>query len=170
VIADFKLFASGVLETGRGRVSVVMPSITPMMVFGRYKNRIYYGMNNDYTIHITDIEARSHGRFSLQREPERVSLEEREDVLKRLAKGYAPEEMAIAMAKTLPDRVTCFSSIVTCGDRLYLFQSHFVPTHRQEMDIVDPEGRYLYRGILEIEKGANIMAGPVFAQGHAFLV
>jgi len=169
VIADFTVFDSGVLRTDRGTANLVVPSITPMMVFGRYQDRIYYGMNHQYKIYITDIQATPHGSFTLQRKGNPVTLKEREDVLIRLAKGFAPKELAIAMAKTLRDEVTCFSNIDTYDDLLYIFQSHFVPTHIQEMDIVSPEGEFLYRGIFKIEEGSVLLAGPFFAGGYAWL-
>lgn len=170
VITDFTVFRSGVIDTAQGTARLVVPSITPMMIFGTQEKRIYYAMNNRYTVYITDIKGMDHGRFSLDRQGEKISLKEREDVLIELAKGYAPREMAIQMAKSLPDRQTCFSSIDSYDGKLYLAQSHFVPVNRQEFDIFSPDGRYLYRGILTIEEGSRIKSEPVFKNNFVYLV
>ena len=170
VIADFTLFISGVIRTRRGTATLVMPSITPMMIFGSHDKKIYYAMNNEYTIYITDTNGTNHGHFSLDRQGEKVSLKDRENVLIELAKGYAPKELAIQMAKTLPDQQTCFSSIECYDGKLYLTQSHFVPINRQEFDIFSPDGHYLYRGIIKIEEGSRIRTEPVFKNDHVYLV
>jgi hypothetical protein len=170
VIADFTLLVSGVFRTGRRSASVTMPTITPMMIFGSGNKKIYYSMNNEYTIHITDTSGADFGQFSLDRQGEEVSLKDRENVLKELVKGYGPEELAIRLAKTLPDRQTPFSSIECYEGKLYLAQSHFVPVNRQEFDIFSPEGHYLYRAIITIEEGSRIRTEPIFKNDHVYLV
>jgi hypothetical protein len=127
-------------------------------------------MNNEYSIHITDTSGANHGHFSLDRQGEKVSLKERENVLKELVKGYGPEELAVQLAKTLPDQQTPFSSIACYDGKLYLTQSHFVPVNCQEFDIFSSDGHYLYRGIITIEEGSRIKAEPVFKNDHVYLV
>jgi hypothetical protein len=170
VITDFTLFKSGVLQIQGGTANVILPSITPVMILGHHNGRLYYGMNNRYTIYITDTRGTDYGCFSLKREGEKVSLKERENVLIELAKGYGPRELAIRMAKTLPDRQTCFSSIVSHDGKLYIIKSHFVPVNYQEIDIFSPEGHYLYQGIIKIEEEARIKTRPVFKNDHVYLV
>jgi hypothetical protein len=170
VITDFTLFKSGVIETSRGRATLVMPSITPMMIFGTGNQKIYYSMNNVYKIYIIDKNGTDLGHFSLDRKGEKVSLKEREDVLIELVKGYGPKELAIRMAKTLPDQQTCFSTIECYDKKLYLAQSHFVPINQQEFDIFSPDGKYLYRGIITIEEGSRIKTEPVFKNNHVYIV
>lgn len=137
---------------------------------GLSDHRIYYGMNQTYAIRITDTASADHGRFSLKRKGEKVSLKDREKVLLRLVKGYAPDELAIQMAKTLPDRQTCYSSIDSCDGRLYVTKSHFVPVNFQEIDIFSTDGRYLFQGIIEIEAGSQINTEPVVKNDHVYLV
>jgi 6-bladed beta-propeller len=159
-ITDFTVFKGGFIQTGNSRAVAVIPTITPVLVVGQLNKKFYYGMNDKYGIYITDLEGKDFGGFKLQRKPVKVTLKEKEDFMLSLIKGLAPDSMARQLAKTLPEEETYFSNIESHNGMLYVFKSHFMPTNHQQIDVFTPEGKYLYRGLIKVEEGSVITAGP----------
>ncbi len=169
IILDFTIYKSGVINEENFRSSATIPTITPIMVIGHHKGKFYHGVNNDYKISVTDINGKKSREFSLKRDRRSVSLKEREEVMLKLIKGYAPDEVAIRMAKTLPDKETSFSSVSNVRGSLFVTKSHFPARNIQQIDIFTPEGKYLYRAFVKIEDGYTITAGPEFYKDYIYL-
>lgn len=173
MITDFTLFNSGVLNRtfreGTIQANATIPTITPVMVIGHHENHLYFGMNSTYEIFITDMQGKAVGTFSLERKPKRVTLQEREEVMLRLVKGIAPPEVARQIARTLPDKETCFVNIEIINGLIYVARSHFPAGHQQQIDIFSREGKYIYKSFVRLAEGTTIIAGPVFRDGHLFL-
>jgi hypothetical protein len=168
-ILDFTMFKSGAINQGNLSAAAVIPTITPVMVVGYHQEKIYYGLNNDYKIHVTNLEGKDLGHFSLIRKKKKVSLKEREDYMLALVKGLAPEELGRRLAKTLPDTETYFSDIYSYDKLLYVFRSHFPPGAQQQIDIFTSEGKYLYKAFVKVGEGNTIVANPVFHKDHLYL-
>ncbi len=170
VITNFSLSKSGVLDAGGGRRAVaIIPTITPVLVVGNLDKKLYYGMNNQYKVMITDLQGKDLGAFTLDREARPVTLKEREDFMIKVAKGLAPEDLARRMAKMLPDKETMFYNIESHNNLIYVFRSHFVAGNVQQIDIFSPDGTYLYKGMIKVEEGMSIAAGPTFAGNHIYM-
>lgn len=172
-ITDFTLFNSGVLNrtfnAGTIQTNVTIPTITPVMIVGHHQGKLYFGMNSKYEIFISDMQGKAIGSFSIDRKPKQVTLEEREEVMLKLAKGIAPAEVARQMAKILPDKETYFVSIRVNDGLIYVARSHFPAGHQQQFDIFSPEGKYLYKSFVRLKEGNRIIAGPIFKDGHLLL-
>lgn len=169
VIIDFTVYKSGVINDGNMRASAIIPTITPVMVIGYHNNKFYHGINNIYKINMTDINGKKSGEFSLIRQNKPVSLKSREQVMLKLIKGYAPDAVALRMAKTLPDKETSYSSIRNIKGNLFVTRSHFPAGNVQQIDIFSPEGKYLYRTFVKIEEGYTITAGPRFYKDYVYI-
>lgn len=169
VITDFTAFKGAFIQREGAQAAAVIPTITPVLIVGELDGKIYFGKNDKYTVYITDLQGKDIGSFSLERKPKAVSLKEREDVMLSLAKGYVPDDVARQLAKTLPDKETLFANIISQDGKLYVYRSHFTPVGHQQIDIFSPEGKYLYRGIVNVEKGMIIKAGPTFKDGYIYL-
>jgi 6-bladed beta-propeller len=170
VITDFSVFKGGIIQDGNSRVTAVIRTITPVMVVGQLHKKLYYGLNDKYRIYVTDLEGNDLGGFKLKREQVRVTLKEKEDFMLSLVKGLAPDEIARQLAKTLPEEETYFRNIEPHNGLLYVFKSHFVPTNHQQIDIFTPKGKYLYRGLIKVEDGFLIKAGPTLKGNTITLV
>jgi hypothetical protein len=170
VITDFTLFKGGVIQRDNTRAVAVIPTITPVMVVGRLGNKLYFGMNDQYKIYIMDMDGKEQGSFSLNRKRTVVTLRQKEDYLLRVAKGLAPDDVARQLAKVLPDEETYFSNIESKNGMLYIYRSHFVPGHQQQVDIFSSEGKYLYRGFVRVNRKLSINAGPIFQNSCIYMV
>jgi hypothetical protein len=170
VIADFTLFKGGVIQRDNVQAAAVIPTITPVMVVGKHNGKLYFGMNDKYEIYITDLEGKEHGSFSLSRKRTAVSLKQKEDLMLKLIKGLAPDDLARQLAKTLPDEETYFADIVSQNGLLYLYRSHFSPGRQQQIDIFSSDGKYLYRGFIKVEEGLAIAVGPTIQNDSIYMV
>ena len=170
VITDFTLFKGGVIQRDNVQAAAVIPTITPVMVVGKHNDKLYFGKNDKYEIYITDLEGKEQGGFSLTRKRTTVTLKQKEDLLLKLIKGLAPDDLARQLAKTLPDEETYFANIVSQNGLLYLYRSHFSPGRQQQIDIFTSEGKYLYRGIVRVEEGLTIAAGPTIQDNCIYMV
>ncbi|MCP5047519.1 MAG: hypothetical protein GY940_10130 [bacterium] len=169
IITDFSVFKGGFIQQGQSRAVAVIPTLTPVLVVGQLGGKLYYGMNDKYSLYITDLEGKDLGGFKLQRERKGVTLKEKEDVMLGLIKGYAPDSMARQLAKALPEKETYFSNIDSHGGLLYVYRSHFVAGNHQQIDIFSPEGAYLYRAFIRVQEGVIINAGPTFKNNSVYL-
>jgi hypothetical protein len=170
VITDFNLFKGGSIQRDNVRAAAVIPTITPVMVVGRHGDKLYFGMNDKYEIYITDLDGKEHGSFSLNRKRTSVSLKQKEDLMLKLIKGLAPDDLARQLAKTLPDEETYFANIVSENGLLYIYRSHFTPGSHQQIDIFSLDGKYLYRGFIKVEEGFTIAAGPTIQNNSIYMV
>jgi hypothetical protein len=169
VITDFTLFKGGAIQRDNVRASAVIPTITPVMVVGRHDDKLYFGMNDKYEIYITDLDGKEHGSFSLHRKRSAVSLKQKEDVMLKLIKRLAPDDLARQLAKTLPDEETYFANIVSHNGLLYLYRSHFIPGSQQQIDIFSSDGKYLYRGFIKVEEELTIATEPTIQNNCIYM-
>lgn len=173
VITDFMLFNSGVIAqntpSGSIQASATIPTITPVMVVGMDRDRLYFGMNSAYIIYVSDMKGNPLGSFSLDVSVKSVSLKEREEVMKVLVKGQAPEAVALMIAKTLPDKETYFVNFYFRDDLIYVYRSHFPANNQQKIDVFNQKHQYLYSASVTLPKGSIILAGPHFKGNFCYL-
>ncbi len=169
VISDFKLFKGGAINQNGVNASVTIPTITPVMVIGENNGKVYYGMNDSYVIHISDLNGNNSGSFTMESVVSKVTLKEREDVLWKIARGLAPKPVVIRLAKTMPDKETHFNNIQFYNNMVYVYKSHFVPKNYQIIDIFTEAGKHLKRAKVEIEEGSSIISGPIFHKNFIYL-
>jgi hypothetical protein len=169
LITDFAIFKGGFIRQGNAQAVAVIPTITPVMVVGKLGDNLYFGMNDKYELFITDLNGKEIGCFRLERKRNAVSVKDREDVMLKLGKGHAPDDLLKQLAQRLPDEETYFAGIASYNNMLYIYKSHFVQGNEQQIDIFSPEGKYLFRAFVKVKKGLSISAGPTFADGHIYM-
>jgi hypothetical protein len=169
VITDFSIFKGGVIQRQNMQAVAIIATITPVMVVGRHDNKLYFGMNDKYEIYKTDLQGKDLGGFTLEREKSSATLKQKEQVMLDLVKGLAPPEIAKQLAKSLPDKETYYSNILSHNGMLYLYKSAFVPGNRQQIDIISLEGKYLYRGIIKVKEGTTIAIAPTFHKDYLYI-
>jgi outer membrane protein assembly factor BamB len=169
LITDFTIFKGGFIRDGNAQAVAVIPTITPVMVVGKLGNNLYFGMNDKYELFITDLNGKETGSFNLERKRNKVSVKDREDVMLKLGKGHAPDDLLKQLAQRLPEEETYFAGITSYNNMLYIYKSHFVRGNQQQIDIFSPEGKYLYRAFVKVKDGYSILAGPNFSNGHIYM-
>jgi len=168
VITPFSVFTGGVARSGGSVIAMVDQALTPMMIIGFDGKRLYYGMNNSYTIDVSDVSGKKELTFTLDREAKTVS---EADKRKRFDRGgSAPEAMVEKIIKSMPDTLTYFSRIESYNGLIYVFPTGLDRGSRQEIDIFSADGKYLYRAAIEVEEGSRIQTDPFIKDNHLYLV
>jgi len=170
VITEFSLFEGGVVQEENIQAAVISNALTPMMIIGLHDSRLYFGMNDKYQVHIAGMDGKVKGTFSLKRKKSKVSNEEKQEKLMRRAKGRAPKELLITLAKRLPNEETYFNRIESHSGLIYLFRSHHSEQNTQQIDIFTPAGKYLYRAFIIVNTDYKIVSRPMFSTNNLYLV
>ena len=168
LITTFSMHRGGVLQSRNGQAAVVFGGITHVTVVTFHQNHLYYGMSDVYKITITDKKGKLVNSFSLKRDKGMVK---QKDIVQRLverAKGKAPKELLERLAKTLPKEETYFTRILVHKGLIYVFKSEFYATNVNQIDIFSPQGEYLYKGILSVEKG-YLIRNRIFTDRFLYL-
>lgn len=161
-ITDFKVFEGGVGSSGKQLYDVIMPGLSPMMTVGYHNGRLYYGMNNSYTIHICDLEGKPLAGFSLKRKRRPVSTAEKK---KRFEDSQIPDDAIKQIVDSLPDEIACFDRIEVHNNLIFVYVAdleHWKESGRRpkQIDIFSPDGKYLYRSLLRFDEGTQLFQTP----------
>ncbi len=166
-IAEFPVFKGGVARKKGSVIALAIGGLTPMMIIGYHNNLLYYGMNNFYTIHISNMEAGKIATFSLDRKPQKISDA---DIRNKFKDTRIPEDMLDMIVKSMPRKLTYFSRIEVHNNLIYVFRSYLERKNKQQIDIFSLKGDYLYRAFIKVDKGLTIDANPFIKDGHLYLV
>lgn len=173
-IADFNVFEGGMGSSGKQVYNVIMPGLSPMMTVGYHDGRLYYGMNNSYTVHMCDLEGKPLGEFSLKRKKRLVSIAEKK---KRFENSQLPDDALKQIVDSLPDEIACFDRIEVHNGLIFVFVAdleHWKDSGRKpkQIDIFSPEGKYFYRSFLRFEEGSHLFSTPFcnIALGKDYLI
>ncbi|MGB7295753.1 MAG: 6-bladed beta-propeller [Candidatus Aminicenantales bacterium] len=174
-ISDFSMTQAGIGQSGENVVDIIVVGLSPMPVAGYHRGRVYWGVSHSYQIHISDLEGRKLGGFSIDRKTKKVS----DSFKKKFFKGMSlPPEMVDLIAKSFSNKLTYFHQIEVHDGIVYVF----VPdldldqgTARiAQIDIFSSEGRYLYRARLDFGKNLTHLFSPLsnlaFKNGHLYAV
>lgn len=157
---NYDIFRGGVGKSGADVVDIILPGLTPLMCVGYYKNRLYYGKSDEYTIRVADADGAGIPRFtfSLSRKPIPVS---REQKLSRLNHFQAPPDALKQILKGLPDQLGFFDHIEEHKGFIYIFNASLAESReKQEADIFSPAGQYLYHGVMNFSKNRAYSYSP----------
>jgi hypothetical protein len=160
VVTTFDIFKGGVISSENIQAGMVSPTLSPLMIIGHYNNKLYYGMSDQYRIHISDMDGKARGIFGLKRKKNPVSEKVKIERILRLAKGRAPEELLRTLAKKLPNEESHFNRIEGHNGLIYLFNSHFDRKNIQKLDIFSEDREYLYRGLIQVDPEYIILTDP----------
>jgi hypothetical protein len=162
VVAEFSAFEGGVAHSGEMVVDVIVPLFSPLMTIGYSGGRLYWGMSDRYTIHVTDLDGKDITSFSVDRKKTRVSTRDKRDFFN---KGNIPADMLKQIVDGLPDEVTCFHRIEVHNKLLFVFVPDIDLENKilrtRQIDIFSPEGKYLYRAHLNFGKNRVHLSSPL---------
>lgn len=174
LISEFEVFKGGVGRSGDQIYDIIMPGLSPMMIVGFYKNRLYYGMNNSYTITICSLGGEIINTFSMKRKKRKISLSSKKE---RFKNSRMPENAVSQIVNSLPDEIACFDRIEGHSNMIYVYVAdleHWKKGHRnpKQIDIFSPEGKYLYRSFLRFNEDAHLFHTPfsnlVIREGYLY--
>jgi len=162
LISEFKVFEGGVGRSGDQVYDIIMPGLSPMMIVGYHKGRLYYGMNNSYAIHVSNLEGKELNMFSMNREKRLVSLSSKKE---RFKNYRMPENAVKQIINSLPDEIACFDRIEIHHDMIYVYVAdleHWKKENRnpKQIDIFSQDGRYFYRSVLRFEDDSHLFFTP----------
>lgn len=172
VITEFRIFEGGSARSGNLVGSFVMIGLTPQMTVGYGNNKIYYGMNDTYKIHVADLDGNALDSFSLKRKKNRVSDEAKRKSFERY--GRISRNTREQFIKTTPNDCTFFCRIEIHDGLIYVFVPDILRQNKQKIDIFSPEGKYLYSGLIKLEEGLTLLDSqldnPVIKDGCLYAV
>jgi hypothetical protein len=159
-IAHFEIFEGGIGRAGKLVGSLIVPGLTPLMTVGYGNGRLYYGMNDTYKIHVADMSGKLLNTFSLDRKKKKVAG----DIKKKYFGRYSrmSKQALDQIIATTPNETTFFCRIETHNGLIYVFVPDISRHNRQKIDIFSPEGKYLYRGNLNIEDNLTMMEPQIY--------
>jgi len=162
VLAEFSSFEGGVGRSGEQVFDMIVVGLSPLLTIGQDRDRICWGLSDAYLIHVTDLEGKPINAFSVNRKPTKIS--------DRVKRGYfknpnLPADVLGQIVDSFPDALTFFHRIEWHNGLIYVFVPELDlevgrPCIRQ-IDIFSPEGEYLYRAKIELEKGLRPVFSPL---------
>jgi hypothetical protein len=167
IIAKFDAFKKGAVESDGFAVAIVVGGLTPMMTIGYHNNLLYWGMNNDYKINVSDLDGKIKFTFGIDRDAKMISDKEKYATIGD--EGGTPKEMLDKIRKNLPNRMTFFSRIQEYKDHIYVTVASLGGEGNPKFDIFSKDGKYLYQAEIKLEDGNRIASGPVFKGGYLYL-
>jgi len=174
-IGEFSMTQAGIGSVGETVMDIIVIGLSPLLVGGYDHGRLYWGASHSYEIHISDLEGRSLGGFSVDRKARRVS----DSFKKKFFKGpNVPPEMAAAIAKSFSNKLTYFHRIEVHDGLVYVFVPELDldqgKARTAQIDIFSLEGRYLFRARLDFGKGLTHLFSPLsnlcFRNGYLYAV
>ena len=168
---DKKMIGEFSLPRASGR-RIQLIGLTPMIITGYDydNNKLYYGVNDAYEIHIMQLNGKVLNTFSLKRQKKPVAIEALRKQLK-LIDASAPVNEII---KQLPKEITYYHRISIHKRYVLVFEDNFGTNwESQPIDIFSLEGKYLYRTVFKPEPGAKIYFtsfGSILVEGDYLYV
>lgn len=157
--------ADGMMLNVRG----LTPAVEMACDHGR--GRVYYGRNDRYAIHVTDLDGEPLLTFGIEREPRRVPPEAKRAHFEDF--GLPPEQLRDLVA-SFPDELTFFRRIQVVGDLVFVTATTGIGRHPAgvELDIFSLAGEYLYRAPIRFAGGEHIFGGAdnLVIHGDSFYV
>jgi hypothetical protein len=174
-IAGFSLTQAGIGQADDTVMDIIAVGFSPLLTAAYEQGRLYWGVSHSYEIHISDLEGRAIGGFSIDRKSKKVSNSFKK---KFFAAEGLPPEMVASIAKSFSNKLTHYCRIEVNDGLVYVS----VPTldldqrtaRIAQIDIFSPEGRYLYRAHLDFGDGLTHLFSPLsniaFKNGHLYAV
>lgn len=162
VLADFSSFLGGVGRSGEHLFDMIVVGLSSLLTIGKAPDRIYWGMSDSYLIHVIDLDGKRIDSFSVDRKPTRISKRAKRDYFKR---PDLPADVLNQIVDSFPDALAHFHRIEWHNGFVYVFVPELdLEVNRariRQIDIFSPEGEYLYRAEIELEKGLKPLFSPL---------
>jgi hypothetical protein len=167
MIGEFSLPRAG---AGGRRIQLI--GLTPMIITGYDddNNKLYYGVNDAYEIHVMQLNGKVLNSFSVKRQKKPVAIEDLRKQIK-LIDASAPVNEII---KQLPKEITYYHRISIHKGYVLVFEDNFGTNwESQPIDIFSLDGKYLYRTVFRPGPGAKIYftsMGSILVRGDYLYV
>jgi len=162
VVADFSSFRGGVGQSGEHVFDMVVVGLSPLLTIGKSPEKIYWGMSDSYLIHMTNRGGEQIDSFSVRRKPTRISKKTKRMYFKR---SDLPADALNQIVDSFPNTLTHFHRIEWHNGLVYVFVPELdLEVNRgriRQIDIFSPEGEYLYRAEIQLEKGLKPLFSPL---------
>jgi hypothetical protein len=162
ILAEFSSFRGGVGQSGGSTFDMIVIGLSPLLTIGNGHGRIYWGMSDSYLIHAIDREGNLIESFSLDRKPARISKKAKREYFRR---GDLPPDALNQIIDSFPNGLTHFHRIEAHKGLLYVFVPELdLETSRpriRQIDIFSPDGNYVYRAEIKLEKGLRPLFSPL---------
>jgi len=135
---------------------IMIFGLTPQIRLATYKEKIYFGRSDQYTLYVSDLQGNIDLSFILEREKKDVSKEDKKN---HFLGSEIPQEMIDSLIEQLPDKMTYFSQITIVEGKIYVYAVDNIERaqRQQTIDIFSEKGKYLYQGVLKF--GENLKFG-----------
>jgi hypothetical protein len=154
LLKEFTFYKGGTVDTNAGTFVMMVESLSPAMILGyddgttSGKKCVYFAMNHTYELDVADLNGKILNTFSLDRKKTKIS---REDKLKRWKNR--PKDRQEMIIKSTPDELNYFIRLEVHNGLLYTYISDLNRANRQKIDIFSPQGKYLYRAVMDVGTG-----------------
>jgi hypothetical protein len=153
------VFASVTCEgaPASGGPPILIRGLTPAIELARdpRTGTVHFGRNDRYTIHAVNAAGEDLKSFGLEKE--RIAID---DAGKKahFAGRPIPEERLADLVESLPSELTHFRRLQVIDDLLYVTATTTIDRAPRGVshDIFTLEGKYLYRGLIEVPGSASI--------------
>ncbi len=150
---------------------IMIFGLTPQIRLTVHKDKLCFGRSDEYTLYVADLQGNIDFSFSLTRQTEEVTPEDKKS---HLQGSRIPQNRIESIIKQLPDKMTYFSQISSAGELFYVYAVNNIKQTQtqQTIDIFSDQGRYLYQGILRFGEDVTF-ASPsnlVIHNDHAYVV
>lgn len=130
------------------------PGLMPGPILGYHQGRVFFGINHEYKIYVSDLHGNLIYTFVLEREKKKIGEQAKRNAFKESPFRKRPRlfEMFI---KSIPDYPLCFYRIEEHNGLIYVFipELNSIRASSQRIDIFSGKGKYLYSGKLNF--GSN---------------
>jgi hypothetical protein len=174
IISEFRPFdrASATQVSGQAQITVtiIVPSITPLVFLDYKDSSICYGMSSSYKFDIVSLKGEEIRGFSIgSRKQKEVSQKFKDDLAKELI--HTPKDIVKKIIDGLPGKASFFQGIqIDKNGMIYIFVSNPGDHPSQDIDIFSPDGKYLYSSEVRVEDGLLIKEGNIYFKDDYMLV
>jgi hypothetical protein len=134
--------------------SYSVSNLTPGMILHQKRDKLYFGINNEYKIKVSGLDGKEIFHFTLERERKKASSQYKDRIVKRF---NFPDNIKKQVRKRLPDYLNYFERIyVDEKGLIYVFTTGEEKANIKKIDIFSNKGKYLYTSKVKVEEDYSI--------------
>ena len=147
---------------GGSRLMLRMPfEVAEDLLMVNFSGQVWYGYNDSYKIQQLDFNKKDVNCFSISnRKRETISKTVKLKMFEKVIEiqREIPKNILNKMADQIPDQMPYFHHLFSDKNGLiYVLTATGQHPHRRNVDIFSPQGRYLYRGVINLESDCAII-------------
>jgi len=146
----------------QGRLMLRMPfEVAEDLLIVNYPGQPWYGYNDTYKIQRLDLNKKDVNSFSINnRKREKLSQNSKQKMFEKVLENQReiPKNVLNTMADQIPDEMPYFHHLFSDNSGLiYVLTATGQHPHRRKVDTFSPQGKYLYRGMINLEPDCTIV-------------